>query len=138
DPYTQAQVLEYWRVCDAMVDGAVDALDLESPESGFSWYSMSKLEHQFVNVRHIQHHAAQLCDRLRSAADIGIRWVGGGRREGLRGGGSSQVAARGEARRANDRSAISKSMTAADLRMERRPTPRSQAVARCPPPPTRR
>jgi len=38
---------------------------------------MSKLEHQFVNIRHIQHHGAQLADRLRSAANIGIRWVGG-------------------------------------------------------------
>ena len=78
DPYTPAQVLEYWNACDAMVDGAVDALDLESPESGFSWYSMSKFEHQLVNIRHIQHHAAQLTDRLRSAADVGIRWVGAG------------------------------------------------------------
>jgi len=76
DPYTPAQVLEYWDVCDEMVDGALDALDLESPDSGFSWYSMSKLEHQLVNIRHIQHHTAQLIDRLRLAADIGIRWVG--------------------------------------------------------------
>jgi hypothetical protein len=38
---------------------------------------MSKLEHQFVNIRHIQLHGAQLADRLRSAADIGIKWVGG-------------------------------------------------------------
>jgi hypothetical protein len=79
DPYTQAQVIEYWAVCDRMVDDAVDALDLESPQSGFSWYQMSKLEHQLVNIRHIQHHGAQLADRLRAAADIGIRWVGGRR-----------------------------------------------------------
>ena len=32
---------------------------------------MSKLEHQLVNLRHIQHHAAQLADRLRSAAMSG-------------------------------------------------------------------
>ena len=55
----------------------MDALDLNSTESGFSWYRMSKLEHQLVNIRHIQHHGAQLADRLRSAADIGISWVGG-------------------------------------------------------------
>ena len=75
EPYTQAQVLEYWEFCDRMVDDAVDALDLDCTESGFSWYRMSKLEHQFVNIRHIQHHAAQLIDRVRSAADVGIRWV---------------------------------------------------------------
>ena len=55
-----------------MIDDAVDALDLDSTESGFSWYHMSKLEHQFVNIRHIQHHAGQLIDRVRSAADVGI------------------------------------------------------------------
>ena len=59
-----------------MVDDAVAALDLHAPESGFSWYKVSKLEHQIINVRHIQHHTAQLADRLRSAADIGISWVG--------------------------------------------------------------
>jgi hypothetical protein len=75
EPYTQAQVLEYWEFCDRMIDDAVDALDLDRIESGFSWYRMSKLEHQFVNIRHIQHHAAQLIDRVRSAADVGIRWV---------------------------------------------------------------
>ena len=76
DPYSRADALDYWKICDDMVDGAVDALDLQSPESGFRWYRMSKLEHQFVSIRHIQHHAAQLADRLRSAAGLGVRWVG--------------------------------------------------------------
>jgi DinB superfamily len=75
-PYTKAQVLEYWTFCDQMLDDAVDKLDLESAQSGFPRYPISKLEHQLVNLRHIQHHAAQLADRLRSAADIGIKWVG--------------------------------------------------------------
>ena len=76
EPYTRAQVLAYWRFCDAMLDGAVDALDLLSPESGFYWYPIPKLEHQLVNIRHIQHGAAQLADRLRRAADVGVPWVG--------------------------------------------------------------
>lgn len=76
EPYTRAQVLEYWSFCDQMVDGCVDALDLERADSGFSWYKISKLEHQLVSLRHIQHHAAQLADRLRAAENIGIRWVG--------------------------------------------------------------
>ena len=75
-PYTKAEVLAYWRFCEEMVDSAVDALDLHSPDSGFSWYKMSKLEHQIVNIRHIEHHMAQLADRLRAVADIGIKWVG--------------------------------------------------------------
>ena len=76
EPYTRAQALAYWDVCNQMVDGAVDALDLHDPECGFPWYKMSKLEHQLVSLRHLQHHTAQLADRLRAAQDIGIRWVG--------------------------------------------------------------
>jgi DinB superfamily len=76
-PYSKAEVLDYWNVCEQMVDKAIDVLDLQSSESGFDWYKMSKLEHQFVNIRHIQHHVAQLGDRLRSSANIGIKWVGG-------------------------------------------------------------
>ena len=82
EPYTQAQVLEYWEFCDRMVDDAVDGLDLDRAESGFSWYRMTKLEHQFVNIRHIQHHGAQLIDRVRSAADIGVRRVAPRERNG--------------------------------------------------------
>jgi len=76
-PYEKAEVMEYLRACDAMVDSAVDGLDLMSPESGFWWYRMSKLEHQIVNIRHIQHHAAQLSDRLRVTEGIGPSWIGG-------------------------------------------------------------
>jgi hypothetical protein len=75
-PYSKSQVLEYWTFSDQMIDDAVDKLDLENPHSGFSWYQMSKLEHQLVNLRHLQHHAAQLADRLRSTANVGIKWVG--------------------------------------------------------------
>jgi hypothetical protein len=76
EPYTRGDVLEYWRECDAMVDAAVDALDLSAPECGFPWYAMPKLEHQLVNIRHIQHHAAALAARLRREAGIAVAWVG--------------------------------------------------------------
>jgi hypothetical protein len=76
DPYTKEQVLAYWSFCDQMIDSAVDALDLDSPNSGFSWYKVSKLEHQIVNIRHIEHHMAQLADRLRSFNGVGVKWVG--------------------------------------------------------------
>jgi len=76
-PYTKEQILDYWGVCDAMIDAGVDRLDLEAPTCGFSWYEMPKLEHQLVNIRHIQHHAAQLADRLRLSAGVGVDWVGG-------------------------------------------------------------
>ena len=75
EPYTQEQVLAYWEFCDRMVDDAVEALDIDRTESGFSWHRMSKLEHQFINIRHIQHHAGQLTDRVRATANVGVEWV---------------------------------------------------------------
>ncbi|HET6947109.1 MAG TPA: DinB family protein [bacterium] len=79
-PYTKAEILTYWRICDAMVDEAVDALDLKSPRSGFSWYKIPKLEHQLVNIRHVQYHQAQLADRLREATGTGVGWADARRR----------------------------------------------------------
>lgn len=76
EPYTREQALAYWNVCDAMVDATVDSLDLLSTDSGFHWYPVPKLEHQIVNLRHIQHGAAQLADRLRAIADVGVDWAG--------------------------------------------------------------
>jgi hypothetical protein len=40
-------------------------------------HPVSRLEHQVVSIRHLQHHAAQLADRLRAWAGIGIDWVSG-------------------------------------------------------------
>src|SRR5262245_55571959 len=78
EPYTREQVLEYWVFCDGMVNEADDALDLLSLESGFYWYKVSKLEHQIINIRHIQIGAAQLAARLRATLNIGLEWVGTG------------------------------------------------------------
>jgi hypothetical protein len=76
-PYTRAETLAYWKICDDMIDLAIDRMDLDRSDSGFSWYKMPKLEHQLVNLRHIQHHTAQLVDRLRHTLGTGTRWVGG-------------------------------------------------------------
>ncbi len=77
DPYTQTEVLDYWSFCEAMVDGAVEQLDLSAADCGFRWYKMSKLEHQFNSIRHVQHHTGQLADRLRTKADFAVEWIGG-------------------------------------------------------------
>jgi hypothetical protein len=79
-PYTKAEMLAYWRICDAAVDEAVDALDLTARGSGFSWYRVPKLEHQIINIRHLQYHQAQLADRLRRAGGRGVGWAGARRR----------------------------------------------------------
>jgi hypothetical protein len=77
-PYRKTQVLDYVGQCEAMVDAAVEALDLASHETGFWWYKMSKIEHQIMNMRHIQHHASHLAARLRAATrgSAGVDWIG--------------------------------------------------------------
>lgn len=75
EPYTRAQMLEYWSMCDAMVDDAVDELDLLADHCGFSWHTdCPRAVHQIMSIRHIQHHTAQLSDRLRSTTGSGLAW----------------------------------------------------------------
>jgi hypothetical protein len=76
EPFTQGQVLEYWTLVNGEVDRLVDALDLSASQCGFPWYVMSTMEHQLVNLRHIQHHAAILSSRIRHASGTAIPWVG--------------------------------------------------------------
>jgi hypothetical protein len=78
DPYTRRELLDYLGECEQMIDTRVDALDLSAPQCGFPWYKMPTLEHQIVNIRHIQNHAAALSTRLRRAAGVEVKWVGRG------------------------------------------------------------
>ena len=77
-PYTKAELLDYWQQVDAMVDAKIDALDLDSPDSGFYWYeNFPKLDHLLLAVRHIQEHAGQLRDRNQEAG-AKASWVSRG------------------------------------------------------------
>lgn len=82
EPLTQSQLLDYWQYCFDRLDDWIDAIDLTSPESGFPWYRVSKLEHVLVALRHIQHHTGQIGARLREASrgNNGIDWVGAGKK----------------------------------------------------------
>ena len=75
-PYTKEEVLAYWKICNNAIDSSVDALDIANPDCGFFWYKVSKLEHQIISIRHLQHHMAQLGDRIRAATNTGVAWVG--------------------------------------------------------------
>jgi hypothetical protein len=44
-------------------------------ESGFSWLPFDKLELQFYNIRHLQHHVGELSDSL-GRVGVEIDWVG--------------------------------------------------------------
>lgn len=73
-PYSKVEMLAYWEIVDAMVDSQLDKIDLNSTESGFSWYKIPKLDHVILNIRHIQEHAGQLSDRLLESG-VDQKWV---------------------------------------------------------------
>ena len=74
--YSREEILRYWLFCHERIDATIDRLDLASPSSGFNWYPISKLEHQFVTLRHLMQHTGQLMERVRNAGGDGVRWRG--------------------------------------------------------------
>jgi len=76
-PFTQSDLVEYVQLVVQNLDLWLDAIDLDSTESGFPWYPIPKLDHQIVNIRHIGVHVGQLQELL-YAHDIDTRWVGRG------------------------------------------------------------
>lgn len=62
---------------DSVLDqlpSAVAAIPLDAP-SGFEWYPVSRFELHLNSIRHTQHHAAQLIERIRAHGISGIPWV---------------------------------------------------------------
>lgn len=74
-PLTQQEVQDYIVYVRSRIDATVESLDLDSPETGFSWYkNMTKLSHELMNLRHLQGHVGQLSELL-MARGIDIDWV---------------------------------------------------------------
>jgi hypothetical protein len=63
-PLSKADLLEYCDIVDARVEPQLALIDLDSPDAGFPWYDIPKLDHQVLSIRHIQEHGGQLRDRL--------------------------------------------------------------------------
>ena len=75
ETYRRDEILDYIRFVDALIDSTVDQLNLDSDETGFSWYPrMSKLSHELMNLRHLQGHVGQLSELL-MARGIDTDWV---------------------------------------------------------------
>ncbi|MCP4427112.1 MAG: DinB family protein [Chloroflexi bacterium] len=75
EPYSKADLLEYVTFCHEEIGEKTAVLDFTAAESGFHWIPLNKLELQFYNIRHLQHHTGELCDRL-GAAGIDVEWIG--------------------------------------------------------------
>jgi hypothetical protein len=76
--YEKAFVLSYLqnvrrKAQETIARESVEAL---GGPSGFHWRKCSRSELHVYNIRHIQHHAAQLSLRLRLDANVDIPWVG--------------------------------------------------------------
>jgi DinB family protein len=77
EPYSREDILEYLDYCRDQVIAKVADLDLAG-SSGFHWLPFGKLELQFYNIRHLQHHVGELAERLGTQASVDIAWVGTG------------------------------------------------------------
>jgi len=74
--YTKKFVLNYLEHCRAKTKQVIES-ETESDwaeEAGFEWQTISRGEMHVYNIRHLQHHAAQLILRLRLDSDVNIGW----------------------------------------------------------------
>lgn len=81
--YEKPQIEAYLGFCRLKAVAAITAEtaeDLCAPAK-FARRDFSRAELHVYNIRHIQHHAAQLILRLRLDADVDIPWIGAGWRE---------------------------------------------------------
>ena len=74
EPYSKAEILEFWDLCSAQIGPLVDAAALDA-ESGFHWLPFNRLEAHMYNIRHLQHHVGELCERLGVVTHVEVGWV---------------------------------------------------------------
>jgi hypothetical protein len=74
DTYSKADVLAYCDHVDGLVVDLVGSAPFDAA-SGFHWLPFSRGEAHLYNLRHIQHHAGQLAERLRQVAGEGTQWA---------------------------------------------------------------
>jgi hypothetical protein len=81
--YDKAFIDDYLRHCRAKAAATVAAETAEtlSGPSGFPRREVTRAEVHVYNIRHLQHHAAQLSLRLRIDHKIEVPWIGSGWRE---------------------------------------------------------
>ena len=69
EPLGMEGLLKYLEFCRKQVEKKVTSVDTDTP-SGFHWLPFSKMELQFYNIRHLQHHVGVLCDRLQNRENV--------------------------------------------------------------------
>ena len=71
--HTPEELLSFIDDLESTLPQAIEALPL-GEDSGFEWYPYSRLELHINNIRHIQHHTAQLIERLKTRGLSGFNW----------------------------------------------------------------
>lgn len=81
--YERGAVQRYLGHCRAKAATTIASETVESlaAKAGFTRRNHSRAELHLCNIRHLQHHAAQLSLRLRIDAGVGIAWCGSGWRD---------------------------------------------------------
>lgn len=70
---SKQEVLEFIQEVEQNLENSIKQLPLEA-DSGFEWYPYSRLELHLNTIRHIQHHTAQLIERLKLKGITGFPW----------------------------------------------------------------
>lgn len=75
--YEKSQIVDYIEHCIAKTEAVIpnESDDVLNSRPGFDWLSFSRAEVHLYNLRHVQHHAAQLSMRLNLETGTGAEWV---------------------------------------------------------------
>lgn len=78
EPYERQQLLDWCDKCRGRADEIVLAETEESlaADADFEWIPFSRLELHLYNLRHVQHHIAQLSLELKFQTGQGVDWAG--------------------------------------------------------------
>jgi hypothetical protein len=71
--YSQDEMLEYLEHARKCIPDYLEGMIAEG-KCWPSWYSLSQFEFHLNNIRHIQHHTAQLIERHSAVRQISVEW----------------------------------------------------------------
>ena len=78
--YSRAFVLKYLQHCRDKAAQALNGTTAEflAQDTSIEWHDLSRTEMHIYNIRHLQHHCAQLIMRMRLDSDVHIGWYRSG------------------------------------------------------------
>jgi lambda repressor-like predicted transcriptional regulator len=71
--HPREELLSFAEDLESTLPQSIKAIPLDN-DSGFEWYPFSRLELHLNNIRHIQHHTAQIIERLKQKGLRGFPW----------------------------------------------------------------